>query len=189
MTEPAPAMTEPSPSPAAARAAARDLRGLRILAAVQAGLSYAAIGRTEGLSRERVRQIVAKALEAGGGETRLDHARVQIARLEPALRLAAQNVADGELAAIDRLLRVLDRLDKYSAVEGAATSEYAGSRDKLLTKLNTMAERMIAAREAGPVDAFGRPRPADGEAALDAKDSADFVDETAAPSSAGLDAA
>jgi hypothetical protein len=40
--------------PAAARAAARDLRRLRILASLQAGLSYAAIGRAEGLSRERL---------------------------------------------------------------------------------------------------------------------------------------
>ena len=77
-------------------------------------------------------------------------------------------VAEGDLAAIDRLLRVLDRLDRYSAVEGAATSEYAGSREKLLAKLNTMAERMIAARRSGLVDADGRPCPRDGEAALDA---------------------
>ena len=123
-------MNDPLPSSAPSRAAARDLRRLRILASVQAGLSYAEIGRAEGLSRERVRQIVAKALSDGGGESKLDHARVQIARLEPALRLAAQGVADGDLAAIDRLLRVLDRLDKYCAVEGAITSEYAGCARK-----------------------------------------------------------
>jgi Homeodomain-like domain len=176
-------------APAPSRAAARDLRRLRILAALQSGLSYAAIGRAEGLSRERVRQIVAKALNEAGPETKLDHARVQIARLEPALRLAASAVAEGDLAAIDRLLRVLDRLDRYSAVEGAATSEYAGSREKLLSKLNTMAERMIAERRSGLVDADGRPRQGDGEAALDAADNPDFVDDLAVPSSAGLDVA
>ena len=48
------------------RRAARDLRRLRILASVQAGLSYAAIGRDEGVSRERVRQIVAQALDDDG---------------------------------------------------------------------------------------------------------------------------
>jgi hypothetical protein len=182
-------MSSSLPSPAAARAAARDLRRLRILASLQTGLSYAAIGRAEGLSRERVRQIVVQALNQGQADSKLDHARVQIARLEPALRLAAQAVADGDLGAIDRLLRVLDRLDRYSAVEGAATSEYAGSREKLLSKLNTMAERMIAARQSGLVDADGRPRSGDGEAALDATESPDFIDDSAAPSSAGLDAA
>jgi DNA-binding Lrp family transcriptional regulator len=182
-------MSSSLPSPAPSRAAARDLRRLRILASLQAGLSYAAIGRAEGLSRERVRQIVAKALDEGGAGTKLDHARVQIARLEPALRLAAGAVAGGDLSAIDRLLRVLDRLDRYSAVEGAATSEDEGGREKLLAKLNAMAERLIAARRSGLVDADGRPRQGDGEAALDAADSPDFVDDPAAPASAGLDVA
>ena len=180
-----------TPSSSGRRRAARDreFRRLRILAMVQAGWSYAAIGREEAISRERVRQIVAQALEAGDNETKLVHARVQIARLEPALRLAARSVADGDLAAIDRLLRVLDRLDRYCAVEGAATSEDEGGREKLLAKLNAMAERLIAARRSGLVDADGRPRQGDGEAALDAADSPDFVDDPAAPASAGLDVA
>ncbi len=177
------------PSPAISRTAARDLRRLRILASLQAGLSYAAIGRAEGLSRERVRQIVAKALDEGGAATKLDHAREQIARLEPALRLAAGAVAEGDLAAIDRLLRVLDRLDRYCAVEGAAASEDSGGRERLLAKLNAMAERLVAARRSGLVDADGRPRSGDGEAALDGADNPDFVDDPAAPSSAGLDVA
>jgi hypothetical protein len=182
-------MSASLPAPATSRAAARDLRRLRILASVQAGLSYAAIGRAEGLSRERVRQIVVQALDQGQAESKLDHARVQIARLEPALRLAAQAVAEGDLSAIDRLLRVLDRLDRYCAVEGATTSEDAGGRERLLAKLNAMAERMVAARRSGLADADGRPRPRDGEAALDVADSPDFVDEPDAPSSAGLDVA
>jgi hypothetical protein len=182
-------MSAALPAPAPSRAAARDLRRLRILASVQAGLSYAAIGRAEGLSRERARQIVAKALDEEGAGTKLDHARVQIARLEPALRLAAGAVAEGDLGAIDRLLRVLDRLDRYCAIEGAATSEDAGARERLLAKLDAMAERMIAARRSGLADADGRPRPRDGGAALDATDSPDFVDDPDAPASAGLDAA
>jgi len=100
------------PAAPPAPAAARDLRRLRILASLQAGLSYAAIGRAEGLSRER-----------------------------------------------------------------------------LMAKLNAMAERMIAARKSGLVDAYGRPCQQDDEVALDAADSSDFIDEPAAPSSAGLDAA
>ena len=184
----APAVT-PAPSPARRPAGDRDLRRLRILAQVQAGSSYAAIGREEGLSRERVRQIVAKALDEEGAGTKLDHARVQIARLEPALRLAAGAVAEGDLGAIDRLLRVLDRLDRYCAVEGAAASEEPGGRERLLAKVNAMAERMIAARRSGLVDADGRPRRRDGEAALDATDGPDFVDDPDAPASAGLDGA
>ncbi len=165
----------PSPS-AAPPARDRDLRRLRILASVQAGWSYAAIGREEGISRERVRQIVAQALDAGEGDTKLDHARVQIARLEPALRLAARAVADGDLAAIDRLLRVLDRLDKYCAVEGAEGSYDEGARERLLTKLNSMAERIKAARKTDVVEADGREDPPNEEAGLDAPDGVDFAE-------------
>ena len=159
------------PSPARER----DLRRLRILAQVQAGLSYAAIAREEGLSRERVRQIVAQALGEEAAGTKLDHARVQIARLEPALRLAARAVADGDLGGIDRLLRVLDRLDKYSAVEDAGGAYDENARERLLTKLNTMAERMRRAREAGTVGADGRPASTSGESGLDEGDYADFA--------------
>jgi len=145
-------MTEaslPSPSAAPRRRATREreFRRLRILAMVQAGWSYAAIGREEAISRERVRQIVAQAFEAGETETKLIHAWVQVARLEPALRLAARSVADGELAAIDRLLRVLDRLDKYAAVDGAEAAYDEGAREKLLAKLNAMAENIKRHRE------------------------------------------
>ena len=148
----------PSPVPAVRRTAReREQRRIRILAMVQSGFSYEAIARDENLSRERVRQIVAQSLDEREGGTRLDLARVQIARLEPALRLAARGVADGELRAIDRLLKVLDRLDKYGAAADATRSEDAGARERLLTKLNQMAERMMAARKAretseGPPD-------------------------------------
>ena len=171
-------MTEaslPSPSSTARRPAAKDreFRRIRILAMVQAGWSYAAIGREEAISRERVRQIVAQALEAGDSETKLVHARVQIARLEPALRLAARSVADGELAAIDRLLRVLDRLDRYAAVDGAEAAYDEGGRERLLAKLNAMAENIKRHRELhgdAPPDDDDSPI---AEAALDAPQAID----------------
>ena len=75
-----------SPSAAGRRRAAREREFRRppILAMVQAGGSYAAV------SRDRVRQIAASAFAAGESETKLVHARAQIARFEPALRLAAR---------------------------------------------------------------------------------------------------
>ena len=38
---------------------------------------------------------------------------MQFARLEPALKLAARGVADGDLKAIPMLLKLVDRLDRY----------------------------------------------------------------------------
>ncbi len=141
-----PVLSSPSSgAPAAARD--RETRRVRILALVQAGWSYAAIGREEGLSRERLRQIVAEALGAGEGDSKLEHASAPMARLEPALRLAARGVADGDLSAVDKLLKALDRLDKYSAVDGAGAPYDENARERLLAKLNTMAERMRQDRE------------------------------------------
>jgi len=166
MTDASPASSLPSPRRASARE--RDNRRIRILAMVQDGCSNAEIARQEGLSRERVRQIVAEAVDTGGA-AKLVHARVQVARLEPALRLAARSVAGGDLGAIDRLLRVLDRLDKYAAIDIEDTAETAGARERLLRKLNTMAERMIAARKAKEAAAAAAgDASSDPEAALDA---------------------
>ncbi|THD47641.1 MAG: hypothetical protein E7774_04370 [Bradyrhizobium sp.] len=176
------------PAPSHHPARDRDLRRLRILAQVQAGESYASIGRAEGLSRERVRQIVAQALSAGESETRIDHARLQIARLEPALRLAAGAVAEGDLAAIDRLLRVLDRLDKYSAVEGAEAKPNEGGRTRLLAKLDAMAQRMIRAREreqAATTDEA--PQTVEADDGLDASEDIDGAENPSPASSAALD--
>ena len=125
----------------------REQRRIWILGMVRAGFSYEAIARDENFSRERVRQIVAQSLEEPEGGTRLDHARVQIARLEPALRLAARGVADGQLRAIDRLLRVLDRLDKYGAVQVAGQYYEGDPHERLMAKINAAAARILRPNE------------------------------------------
>ncbi len=86
-------------------AAQREARRIRILAMLRAGHSYEAIARQEQLSRERVRQIVAKSLEMDDGGILPDPRRVRMAQLEPALRLAANGVENGDLRAIPHLLR------------------------------------------------------------------------------------
>jgi hypothetical protein len=89
------------------------VRQQRIFARLREGWSHDEIAQAETLSRERVRQIVAAALDDREADSGLDHSRLQITRLEPALRLAAERVAAGELRAVDRLLKVLERLAKY----------------------------------------------------------------------------
>ena len=104
-------------------------------------------------------------------------------------RRAAREREIRDLGAIDRLLRALARLRRCNDVEGAATSENASALERLLAKLNATAERMIATRRAGLADADGRPRQRDGEAALDVTDGYDFIADSAAASSVGLDIA
>ncbi len=147
----------------------REVRRMRIFARLQEGWSYDEIGREEGVTGERIRQIVKQALAAREVDASRDHALLQIARLGPALRLAAAEVAKGEVAAIAPLLRVLERLDKYQGV-GALNGggEYdEGARERLLTKLNTMALRMQQERQrkAEGADAAGRMGAPEEEAA------------------------
>ena len=87
--------------------AARTLRLQRIFARLQERASYKDIAAEEGLSRERLRQIVHGA--TARGKAAPDHKKMQFARLEPALRLAARGVAE----AIPLLLKLVDRLDRY----------------------------------------------------------------------------
>jgi len=107
-------MTHPEKSPSARTAlspASRALRLQRIFARLQEGANYQDIAAAEALSRERLRQIVHAATVRRKEPP--DHKRMQFARLEPALRLAARGVAEGDVKAIPLLLKLVDRLDRY----------------------------------------------------------------------------
>jgi hypothetical protein len=104
----------PRPSRSALSPAARSLRLQRIFARLQDGAGYAEIAAEEGFSRERLRQIIRAATAPGRGYDGPDHKRMQVARLTPALRLAADGVARGDVKSIPLLLHIIDRLDRYS---------------------------------------------------------------------------
>ena len=105
----------PSPRPGRSLSpAARSLRLQRIFARLQDGASYADIAAEEGFSRERLRQIIRAATAPGRGYDGPDHKRMQVARLTPALRLAADGVARGDAKSILLLLKIIDRLDRYT---------------------------------------------------------------------------
>jgi hypothetical protein len=68
----------------------------------------------EGFSLERLRQIIRAATAPGRGHDGPDHKRMQIGRLTPALRLAADGVAQGDAKSITSMLKSIGRLDRYS---------------------------------------------------------------------------
>jgi hypothetical protein len=120
----------------------REERRIRIMGMVRSGFSYEEIARDERLSRERIRQIVTQSLKTRDGVDRVDCVRLQRARLEPALRLAARGVENGKLSVINALLRVLDKLDKYGAVAEPA-HPYWGAHERLIAKINAAAGRVL----------------------------------------------
>ncbi|MGD0723563.1 MAG: hypothetical protein ABR970_21240 [Roseiarcus sp.] len=116
-----PELAIPMPPPAASVSAiAREVRRHRIMERVDRGWSRKSIAQAEDLTPRRVGQIVQATLARRGRDPAGEHRRRQSARLDPSLRLAARKIADGDLAGIDRLLRVLDRLDRYQTAAAAA---------------------------------------------------------------------
>ena len=115
------------------------LRRKRIFAGLREGLRYDEIAAQEGVTTERIRQVVAQVLKNRSVDSGADHAKLQLDRLVPALQVAAEAVASGDVRAIV-LFEVLDRLDRYQAT--AITHEVYDdeARKKLMDKINRMAE-------------------------------------------------
>ena len=140
----------PAGAPQRARKTAPARRGAKILDALLAGESVDAIAEKEGLSRKRVETILRDELRRRWVAPAEDYARLQIVRLERMCAKLAAKAEEGDLPAIDRMLKTLDRLDRYHGFTrlAAANAPYdEGARERLLAKLNTMAARMIAARK------------------------------------------
>ncbi len=95
-----------------ARGRARINRPL-VLAAIVSGASVEEIAVSLKLSTKRVEKLLRDELRRRWIAPAQDHARLQIARLEAISTQLKVKASDGDLPTIDRLLRVLDRLDRY----------------------------------------------------------------------------
>jgi hypothetical protein len=118
------------------------LRRRRIFASLREGLSYDEIAGEEGVTARRIRQIVSEVLQKRAIDNGADHAKLQLDRLAPAMQLAAEGIAAGEIAAINPYLKVLDRLDRYQTVASAHQVYDDEARKKLLDKINRIAANL-----------------------------------------------
>ncbi len=139
----------------------RILRQERIFARLREGWAYGDIAQQERLTSRRIRQIVSETLQRRAVDKRPEHAMLQLARLEPALRLAAGALAKGEIEAISPYLKLLDRLDLYQKSAAVLEPYDDAARERLLAKLNRVAARVkrqdekAAARRAAAAEAEG----------------------------------
>jgi predicted transcriptional regulator len=123
-----------------------ETRRARILAAIQAAWSYEEIAAREGLTRERVRQIVVEMLKARG-EDRLDRNLLHEARLEPAIRLASKAIIEGKLEGVDRLVKAIG-LSSRLVRPGKPPRVYnENTRQRLLDKLNMNYNKILDKEE------------------------------------------
>ena len=117
-------------------------RRRRVFAQLREGFAYDEIAAQEGVSPSRIRQIVSQELRRRSVDSGAEHAKLQLDRLAPALQLAAQAIAAGDISAISPYLKALDRLDRYQTVAGANQVYDDEARRKLLAKINRLAENL-----------------------------------------------
>ena len=115
-------------------------RRRRIFASLREGFTYDEIAADEGVSPSRIRQIVSKELQHRAVDSGAEHAKLQLDRLAPAIQLAAEAMAGGDISAITPYLKALDRLDRYQTVASANQVYDDEARKKLMDKINRMAE-------------------------------------------------
>ena len=132
MTEPSPNETQPS-------------LAQRILAALIGGAGIEAISAREALPPKRVESIVREELGRRWIAPLADFGKLQVARLENLSLLMIDRIKKGEFKAVDRALKIFDRLDRYHGFNRAspAAEPYGDEeRERLLDKLNTIVERV-----------------------------------------------
>ena len=115
---------------AAARIAPRrrtaDQR-LRIQERLTMGLTVAHIARVEQLTVRRVRQIIAEMLASREIDPPAGFVQLQIARLSEAMIVARTMMMQGNLQAMDRLIKLTSELDRYHGFAPAQIPWASGS--------------------------------------------------------------
>ena len=99
----------------------------------------------EKLTRKRTENVLREALRNRWVAPAEDFARLQIARLEQMILKLLDRLQDGDLEAIDRALKIVDRLDRYHGfTKGKRIPEQYGEeeRARLLKKVNEIADRL-----------------------------------------------
>ena len=101
----------PNRARARARAAAQMLLDL-----VASGYERETIARKFGISLSTVRREIERALDERRPDTHQRYIRLQITRLTKALRAADVAIEEGDLKAIDPLVKVIAALDRYQGL-------------------------------------------------------------------------
>ena len=122
-----------------------DPRAKRMIAALVEGADLDAIAAQERLPAKEAETILREEIGRRWVAPVADFAKIQIARLENLCLHVMDRIDSGELAAIDRALRIIDRLDRYHGFSRAspAIEPYGDEqRARLMDKLNAVAARL-----------------------------------------------
>jgi hypothetical protein len=91
----------------------RTVRELRIVALLNSGIAMPEIAARESLSERRVRQLVQDILDRRAPRAPAEYAALQVSRLNEAMHVAYAAMTDGNLDAVDRVMKLARELDRY----------------------------------------------------------------------------
>ena len=117
----------------------------RVLASLVAGAGVDEISASEQLTRKRTENILRQELRNRWVAPAEEFAQLQIVRLERMIAKLVDRLQEGDLEAIDRALKIVDRLDRYHGFTKAKRfpQQYGEEeRARLLKKINEVAERL-----------------------------------------------
>ena len=136
----------PTPAvPPARRVATRRAiaeRKLRIVERLTSGLSVAHIAHVEKLTIHRVRQIIAEMLEKREVDPPSGYVQLQIARVGEAMVVAHTMMLQGDLQALDRLIKLNGELDRY---HGFGREQLPAPAESAPPRLVAPPQRLLAA--------------------------------------------
>ena len=124
--------------------------GARMLDELAAGKSIDQIADARNCTRAHVEKFLRAELRAISIRPIRDYAKIQIHRLETVVGKLTEKAGGGDLAAVDRLLRTFDRLDRYHgfSMRAAPAPEYEEiTEERLLAKFERAARNTAAARQ------------------------------------------
>jgi hypothetical protein len=106
---------------------AKAARSVKLFNLLKAGVPIAEIALQEGLSVRRAREVVREMLERREVDPPAGFVQLQIGRLGDAMMVAHAAMMEGDMHALDRVLRIVGELDRYHGLGAAAAPPAAGA--------------------------------------------------------------
>jgi len=133
-----------APQDESARKRVRVSKGPAVLSALLSGAALGDIAAAEHMSVAKVQKLLRDELRKRWIAPAQDYARLQIARLETIAQSLKERAKGGDLPTIDRLLKVMDRLDRYHGFNKFAALSAAAREDvraQLAMRLDRAADK------------------------------------------------
>ncbi len=122
-------------------------RERRVVEALKGGLAMAEIGRREGISERGMRKYVRNLVTRRAPEATGAFIAAPMSRLNEALLLSFGAMSGENLAAVDRVVRIVRELDRFHEFDGGAGG--TETRRKVLESLVSGAETPLSPAWAG----------------------------------------